>query len=82
MLTQLVSSLTDGLLLGFVYGVAAMGLSLIWGVDGVLCGSSSLIWNDAITASSLIWGVDGCSLTSTSGMVSNEAAVWGGGGKH
>ena len=26
----LLSSLADGLLLGFVYGVAAMGLTLIW----------------------------------------------------
>jgi len=29
-------SLTDGLLLGFVYGIAAMGLSLIWGVMRVI----------------------------------------------
>jgi branched-subunit amino acid ABC-type transport system permease component len=28
--------LTDGLLLGFVYGVAAMGLTLIWGVMSVI----------------------------------------------
>jgi len=33
---QLISSLTDGLLLGFVYGVAAMGLTLIWGVMSVI----------------------------------------------
>jgi len=33
---QLLASLTDGLLLGFVYGVAAMGLSLIWGVMHVI----------------------------------------------
>jgi len=33
---QLLSSLTDGLLLGFVYGVAAMGLTLIWGVMSVI----------------------------------------------
>jgi len=33
---QLISSLTDGLLLGFVYGVAAMGLTLIWGVMAVI----------------------------------------------
>jgi branched-subunit amino acid ABC-type transport system permease component len=32
----LVASLADGLLLGFVYGVAAMGLSLIWGVMRVI----------------------------------------------
>ncbi len=32
----LLASLTDGLLLGFVYGVAAMGLSLIWGVMNVI----------------------------------------------
>jgi branched-subunit amino acid ABC-type transport system permease component len=30
------ASLTDGLLLGFVYGVAAMGLTLIWGVMDVI----------------------------------------------
>ncbi len=36
MLAQLLPSLTDGLLLGFVYGVAAMGLSLIWGVMTVI----------------------------------------------
>jgi branched-chain amino acid transport system permease protein len=35
-LDQLISSLTDGLLLGFVYGVAAMGLTLIWGVMSVI----------------------------------------------
>jgi branched-chain amino acid transport system permease protein len=35
-LNQLISSLTDGLLLGFVYGVAAMGLTLIWGVMSVI----------------------------------------------
>jgi branched-subunit amino acid ABC-type transport system permease component len=35
-LAQLISSLTDGLLLGFVYGVAAMGLTLIWGVMTVI----------------------------------------------
>jgi branched-chain amino acid transport system permease protein len=32
----LVASLADGLLLGFVYGIAAMGLSLIWGVMNVI----------------------------------------------
>jgi branched-subunit amino acid ABC-type transport system permease component len=36
MLDFLVASLADGLLLGFVYGVAAMGLSLIWGVMRVI----------------------------------------------
>lgn len=30
------ASLVDGLLLGFVYGVAAMGLTLIWGVMDVI----------------------------------------------
>ena len=33
---MLVSSLMDGLLLGLVYGIAAMGLSLIWGVMDVI----------------------------------------------
>jgi branched-subunit amino acid ABC-type transport system permease component len=32
----LIPSLVDGLLLGFVYGLAAMGLSLIWGVMNVI----------------------------------------------
>jgi branched-chain amino acid transport system permease protein len=32
----LVASLIDGLLLGFIYGIAAMGLSLIWGVMNVI----------------------------------------------
>lgn len=32
----LLASLIDGLLLGFVYGVAAMGLTLIWGVMNVI----------------------------------------------
>ena len=33
---QVLASLMDGLLLGFVYGMAAMGLSLIWGVMRVI----------------------------------------------
>ena len=33
---QVLASLADGLLLGFVYGMAAMGLSLIWGVMRVI----------------------------------------------
>jgi branched-chain amino acid transport system permease protein len=33
---QLFASLVDGLLLGFVYGMAAMGLNLIWGVMRVI----------------------------------------------
>lgn len=36
MLNVLVPSLADGLLLGLVYGLAAMGLSLIWGVMNVI----------------------------------------------
>ena len=36
MLHQLINSITDGFLLGFVYGLAAMGLSLIWGVMSVI----------------------------------------------
>jgi branched-subunit amino acid ABC-type transport system permease component len=36
MLDQLLASLADGLLIGFVYGVAAMGLTLIWGVMRVI----------------------------------------------
>jgi len=36
MLDQLIPSLVDGLLIGFVYGVAAMGLTLIWGVMSVI----------------------------------------------
>jgi branched-subunit amino acid ABC-type transport system permease component len=33
---MIIPSLVDGLLLGFVYGIAAMGLSLIWGVMDVI----------------------------------------------
>jgi branched-subunit amino acid ABC-type transport system permease component len=36
MVDLLAASLSDGLLLGFVYGIAAMGLSLIWGVMDVI----------------------------------------------
>ena len=36
MAEQLTASLSDGLLLGFVYGLAAMGLTLIWGVMKVI----------------------------------------------
>ncbi|MBC8448061.1 MAG: branched-chain amino acid ABC transporter permease [Chloroflexi bacterium] len=36
MLDFIVASLADGLLLGLVYGIAAMGLSLIWGVMSVI----------------------------------------------
>lgn len=32
----IVASVIDGLLIGFVYGIAAMGLSLIWGVMNVI----------------------------------------------
>ena len=35
-ISLLLTSLPDGVLLGFVYGVAAMGLSLIWGVMNVI----------------------------------------------
>jgi len=35
-LNLLLTSLPDGILLGFVYGVAAMGLTLIWGVMNVI----------------------------------------------
>jgi branched-chain amino acid transport system substrate-binding protein len=36
MINQLIASLVDGLLIGFVYGIAAMGLTLIWGVMRVI----------------------------------------------
>lgn len=35
-LNVLLASIPDGLLLGFVYGLAAMGLTLIWGVMNVI----------------------------------------------
>jgi branched-subunit amino acid ABC-type transport system permease component len=35
-LNLLLASLPDGILLGFVYGLAAMGLTLIWGVMNVI----------------------------------------------
>ncbi|MGO9017667.1 MAG: branched-chain amino acid ABC transporter permease [Syntrophobacteraceae bacterium] len=36
MFRQFLPSIVDGLLIGFVYGVAAMGLTLIWGVMRVI----------------------------------------------
>jgi branched-subunit amino acid ABC-type transport system permease component len=36
MLSQFAASLVDGLLIGFVYGIAAMGLTLIWGVVRII----------------------------------------------
>lgn len=36
MIDVLLPSLADGLMLGFVYGLAAMGLTLIWGVMNVI----------------------------------------------
>ena len=36
MFSQISASVIDGLLIGFVYGIAAMGLSLIWGVMRVI----------------------------------------------
>ena len=36
MFSQLSASVIDGLLIGFVYGIASMGLSLIWGVMRVI----------------------------------------------
>ena len=35
-LNLLLTSLPDGILLGFIYGIAAMGLTLIWGVMNVI----------------------------------------------
>jgi branched-subunit amino acid ABC-type transport system permease component len=35
-LAQLAASLLDGLLIGFIYGIAAMGLTLIWGVVKII----------------------------------------------
>jgi branched-subunit amino acid ABC-type transport system permease component len=35
-ISLLLTSLPDGILLGFVYGLAAMGLTLIWGVMNVI----------------------------------------------
>jgi branched-subunit amino acid ABC-type transport system permease component len=34
--SNLINALTDGLLIGFVYGIAAMGMTLIWGVMNVI----------------------------------------------
>ena len=33
---QIIASWIDGILIGFVYGLAAMGLTLIWGVMSVI----------------------------------------------
>ena len=52
------------------------------GNHGGNVGNNALIWNDAVTASGLIWNGDGCGLFSTTGTVTNDAAVWGGGGHH
>ena len=60
MWSQLTASLTDGLLLGFVYGVAAMGLTLIWGVMSVinLAHGPSLPWGcSGLTCYSPMWAL-------------------------
>src|SRR5512133_1507714 len=36
MIGTLLSSMVDGLLIGVIYGIAAMGLNLIWGVMRVI----------------------------------------------
>jgi serine protease AprX len=61
----------------------------IWSLANVWGGGSktktvtqSMIWNNAVTASGLIWSCDASSLSSASGTVTNDAAVWGGGGHH
>jgi branched-subunit amino acid ABC-type transport system permease component len=54
---QLLASLVDGLLLGFVYGMAAMGLSLIWGVMRVINLSHGAIMALGMFASYLLFTV-------------------------
>jgi len=56
---QLLASLVDGLLLGFVYGMAAMGLSLIWGVMRVINLSHGAIMALGMFASYLLFTVLG-----------------------
>jgi len=55
------------------------GSGAIWGGNA---GTKSVIENPAVTASCAIWSGSRCSLTSTSGTVTGEAAVWGGDGSY
>ena len=49
-------SLIDGLLTGFVYGIAAMGLSLIWGVmDVINLAHAPLLALGASASSEVVW---------------------------
>jgi|UniRef100_A0A7C5ELC7 branched-subunit amino acid ABC-type transport system permease component len=52
---QVVNSLTDGFLLGFVYGLAAMGLSLIWGVMQVINLAHGVIITSGMLATYLMF---------------------------
>jgi len=56
---QLLASLVDGLLLGFVYGMAAMGLSLIWGVMRVINLSHGAIMTLGMFATYLLFSLLG-----------------------
>lgn len=70
-----------GILLSDVPASMSSSLPAMWGGRGgsAKVGSSSLIWNDAVTADGLIWGGYACSLSTTTGTVENDAAVWSGG---
>ena len=65
LVADLAASLTDGLLLGFVYGLAAMGLTLIWGV------MRSSTWP---TAQSSPWG---CSAPTCCSPTWGSIPTWG-----
>lgn len=52
---QLLNSLTDGFLLGLVYGLAAMGLSLIWGVMQVINLAHGVIITSGMLATYLLF---------------------------
>jgi branched-subunit amino acid ABC-type transport system permease component len=45
-MSSLLASIVDGMLLGFIYGMAAMGLTLIWGVMRVinLAHGALMVW--------------------------------------
>ncbi len=68
---------------GVIDSLTLTPLAAVWG-GGKSGGKSvlqSLIWNDSVTTSGLIWNAEASSLTSATGTVTNDAAVWGG-GKH
>ena len=69
----------DGIVITDVPPSMLAVFSAVWGGGGgCRAGTSSIVWNNSITASGQIWTGDACSLQSTSGTVNNDSAVWGG----